>query len=226
MSPMVKGGFIVRQSMNITNSEKKCLESFLDGEIRNAYNIRELTNYKHYPTVLRAVKKLEIKGLIKKEGIDKIKKSTYYSITFEGMLYSSIINNNTDEAYRLICSSSKHFIDIIDVFNSTYIEQNIFNDVYAEIFRSLSIRKEYNIDKIIENSLGDIYMDHYLDLTNVYNDNDFLNIKDKALLMLEESKKYLWMRKILQNTLRSLYEHAEKDFYLYQELNDKINLDL
>jgi len=226
MSPMLRAEFIVRHALNISNSEKKCLESLLDGGIRNAYKIKELTNYKHYPTVLRAVKKLEVKGLITKEGKDEIRKSTYYSINFDGRLYLSIIYNDIDEAYKLISAKSKHFIDVINVFNQTYMIKTIFENTYKEIFKNVSIRKEYDIDVIMETIIYNVFMEDFVELSNIINRNDFMTYKNESLSIIEESKKYYWIYGILQNVIKSLYKHSEDELKLYKELNEKINDDL
>ncbi len=100
------------QYHKVTKTEVAILEAIVEAKNGNAYTIWKASGFKHYPTVLRVLRKLKEKRLINTLDERGSRNDIVYVSTLATSLYLSIAKNDTEKIKQIIEESSSLFHDL------------------------------------------------------------------------------------------------------------------
>jgi hypothetical protein len=135
--------------------EVKILETIIQMESGNVYNIWKSSGLKHYPTALRVVKKLEQKkmAVMLSENGDRGEK--IYSPTLLGILTYFSLKEDAAKLIETISGKSQSFRDMLNANLIPDSEVLLWIASYArQIMYDLKDRREQNINDIVRNNLS------------------------------------------------------------------------
>jgi hypothetical protein len=95
-----------------SKAESKILETLARIERGNAYQVWKKSGLKHYPTVLRTLKKLEKKRLVNTMGTSGVRGEKTYSSTLVGVLISLIFSDNEKKVVEIALKESSLFREL------------------------------------------------------------------------------------------------------------------
>jgi len=222
MSPISDIAFTVLRHVSISKSEVKCLDILANNETLNAYEIWKLSDYKHYATILRAIKKLKDKNLVNEIVLETSRNATYYSIKFGSKLYYYLITENEIKAIELLKSESKKFNEFYEGFILAINAHYSLIGIYERII-SLTIKNEkYDLEKVIEENASDTIVDYLNDVVNdiVYNRTTYDNEVIQTILYL--SKKYTWIYNVTMEKIKGSLDWGKKLYDSYTNIRSMI----
>ena len=210
------------KNLKVSDSEAKCLEILSNNDMINAYEIWKLSDYKHYPTILRAIKKLKNKGFVDESVQEVFKNATYYTINLGGELFYYFISENYDNAFNLLKKDSEKFKIFYDEFcaviGGTYTLFNIFERIIL-----LTIKNEKcNIEQEIEKLAEGIIAGYLNDLVNalVYDEITYEN--DILQSIVKISKKYKWIYDLNMKGIESSQDWSRNMYEAYTKIRSMI----
>ena len=226
MCPISLDAFTALGVVNVSKSERIGLQILIDGESLNAYEIWQRSEYKHYPTILRAVKKLNKKGLINEIAHDDARKTIYYTINFGGQIYYYLISNNVDKANQNLINKSLRFRELSDGFLMHNWGSRIRRKIYEKIIAYEIEGSEYNInseiEKILELVINDYLTDIINDITNEYVSFDVEELQN----IINYSKKFRWIYNITENIIQNGIKYSDKLNMAYRKTNAMLESNL
>ena len=218
MSPISLQAFTVLGVVNTSKSEIACLGVLSDCEPLNAYEIWQKSGYKHYPTILRAVKKLDEKGLIDVSMPDATRNATHYNINFGGLIYYFIISDNVEKSNKLLMEKSLRFRELSEDFFAYRWGTMILNDIYVAVISNEIKNKDYNINSEIERIVERTFADYISDITNEIA-NDYASFEVEELQkIIEYSKKFNWVYDITQKIVKDGIDFTNKWHITYSKI--------
>jgi len=169
----------------LSKSEAKILDTLLAIESGNAYGLWKTSGLKHYPTVLRAVKKLKEKRLIKDLSESGTRGEKIYIPTLFGTLLHYALRDEENRIAEIISQKSRLFKELLDSKieqNSHFLSRIILRYMVYDVLKGKS--------PIIDDLIKDIYLDFIRD--NVSNIDD-----SKSKNELKKLSKVEWLRNFI-----------------------------
>jgi hypothetical protein len=162
----------------------------------NAYSVWKKSKLKHYPTVLRTLRKLHEKNLVEILSKDGLHGETTYIPTLQGSFIFYIFRNEEHELLKFISSNSRLFKELHGIQpDELWIYAIIREFCWSEKREKISI--DELVRKIIEQDVGD-------SILNVSNDPEAL----KNLRMLSRVG---WIKSLIIKRTKSEIDYAKRN---------------
>ena len=185
----------------LSKTEEEILTTMITLKSGNAYSSWKASGLKHYPTVLRTLKKLEEKRLVQVMSENGIRGERIYAPTLFGTLLNSALKDEKTRLKEIISQNSTRFQQLLesletdDSLNYTYM-------VVHEMVLDIVGGKSRTIDDILN---------EYFDLVIV---NEVTNIHlgegEKHKNEVIKFAKVEWLRKLTIEIIEGEIESSEK----------------
>jgi len=170
----------------------------------NAYNSWKASGLKHYPTVLRTLKKLEEKRLVQIVSENGIRGERIYAPTLFGTLLHYALRDEKTRLVEIISQSSSLFQEMLESLGTDFSQDYTYM-IVREMVSDVAGGKSRTIDNILEEYFSEAI------------DNDLINIDIDKKYRNEVIKfaKVEWLRKLTIKLIETEIQSYEK---LTQEL--------
>jgi len=102
-------GNLIPKYIRLSKTEAKILDTIVATKSGNAYGLWKTSGLKHYPTVLRTLKKLEGKRLVQALSESGTRGERIYSPTLVGILVSYVLHAEEKKLVEIVAKDSSLF---------------------------------------------------------------------------------------------------------------------
>ena len=193
---------IPRQLQKLSKIESMILGALMTMESGNAYSLWKETKLKYYPTVLRALKKLEEKNLVKIISKGGSRGETVYAPTLTGIFVFYILKEESQKLLNFVSKNST-------LFRELYTMQKDIRWMYSiirEFFWSEK-REQLSIDEMVKSVLETSIMDAL----------DNIRYDPKARKKLMEFSKISGVKPLIIEMIETEIERNKKDLKALNE---------
>lgn len=188
MQPIKELGNTISTNLPLSEIDRRVLKTLIEIKSGNAYVIWKASHLKHYPTVLRSLKKLDANGCVEVSKVKGTRGEKQYGSTLPGILISLALEENLPKIREIIANNSSKFRELLNA--------NVANvDGWAvKIVESIfwKIRKKREAKESIDEILEEIMYDNI--------DGWFINIqtepRDAINEIIERARAVEWIRQI------------------------------
>lgn len=194
--------------VSLSNTEFGTLNALIGIDGGNAYRVWQNSGLKHYPTVLRALKKLKGKGLV-----DVLEKTgergeKFYVQTFLGTLVPPIVNQNTKKVFNLLAKRSVRFEELVlsEIEETKVYEWAV--ETVSELAKSPKADGSQNLNKILERLVFDDLGSIIVGVLN-YRENE--TELSEILTLLKHFATVSWVKNLIEIHLNEMIDDVNKD---------------
>lgn len=188
--------------------EFKVLSSLIELNKANTYNIWKNSKLKHYPTVLRTLKKLEAKGVVKASKERGERGERFFAPTLLGTLVPALIGKDRKKLVDTMSEKSSKFKDLVE----SKIEEDFLYSWAIDTIRHLSMDSEKkmpeNLNKILEYEVYDDLGGWTIDVTNCRDNEKELS---ELMCKLRNFASCKWVKNLVLIHLNNWLNNAKKD---------------
>lgn len=142
-------GDIIPRYMRLTKTEAKVLDTIVTEKRGNIYSLWKVSRLKHYPTVLRAVKKLGEKGLVQVSNERGTRDEKIYVPTLVGTLVFYVLNGQEKKIVDIVKKNSSLFRYLFKIDKDKYWAFRAVHEIITHEFA-----ESRSIDEAIKFHLG------------------------------------------------------------------------
>jgi predicted transcriptional regulator len=193
----------ISTNLPLSEIDSKVLKTLIKIKGGNAYTTWKASGLKHYPTVLRSLKKLEANGCIEVSKVKGMRGEKQYVPTLPSILISLALEENLPKIREIITNNSSKFRELskANVANIDDWAVEIVEGVFWGIKAKRKTKKSF--DEILEEKIYD------------YIDGFFINIlterRDAINEIIESARAVEWMRQIAFKVIEALIDWSEKE---------------
>ena len=176
-------GNLIPKYIRLSKTEAKILDTIVATKSGNAYGLWKTSGLKHYPTVLRTLKKLEGKRLVQALSESGTRGERIYSPTLVGILVSYVFNREDKKIVEIVAKDSSLFRELSKIKKNDDLAFYAVQDILLDVYRK---KEPQNIDDAIKKRLEDDIIDNILDYA--------FNRNEKAMELILKFSKIKWMR--------------------------------
>jgi Fe2+ or Zn2+ uptake regulation protein len=195
-----------------SRAEARVLATIIRVGVGNVYQIWQSSGMKHYPTVLRIMKKLEEKRLVEATEQSGTRGEKIYSSTVGGVLIHHIFSGNENEILKIMAEESMLYQEL------RKMEESEYHAVRAakKIILNQQKGKRTTFDEAIRESVEDYIMDTLLD--------DALNLNRKIISTFVEKSKVGWVKEVIIQAIEEEKSRAKAELKLLDDLEKKLEV--
>lgn len=143
-------GDILPKYIRLSKTEAKILDTIITVKSGNAYSLWKASGLKHYPTVLRTLKKLEEKRLVQKLSESGTRGERMYTPTLLGTLVSHIFNGEKKKIIKIVAENSSLFRELSKIEDVDYYAFRAVQEIVLDAYRKTAPR---GIDESFKNCI-------------------------------------------------------------------------
>jgi len=203
---------ILSYNVPTSQTERKILKTLTKIRGGNAYAIWKASGLKHYPTVLRTLRKLEEKGCIE-VSVQGIRKQKQHFVTPLGTIVSLASEKNLLKIREFIEDNSSKFREL-KKGSAEDADDLLFNVVQSMSFRGRSKKlPKKSIDEIVEDEISE----HLA--------NTFLSIQEKdSMDTITRITKVPWVRQLVLKEIEGYLDWSKKQVEELEKLKANLML--
>lgn len=156
---------IPKHLQKVSKTESKVMETLMTMKSGNAYSLWKQSKLKHYPTVLRTLRKLNEKNFVEILSKDGVRGETTYYLTVQGSFVFYFLRNEEQELLDFLSSSSRLFQEVRGVLRESVQARVWMFSIVRDIFW-VEERKKVNIDEVVKKSVKSYVGDRILNIRN------------------------------------------------------------
>jgi hypothetical protein len=154
-------GHTIPAHIRLSKTEAKILDTITTKQSGNAYRLWKASGLKHYPTVLRTLKKLEQKRIVQALGESRVRGERIYTPTLRGTLISYIFKGNEKKIIEIVEKNSSLFRELYKVDKDDYwafraVEEFILGTYTGRESRNIDDCVKFRLDWVVSDTLMDI----------------------------------------------------------------------
>lgn len=192
-------GNIIPTYIRLSRTEAKILETTIEMKNGNAYGLWKRSGLKHYPTVLRTLKKLKEKRLAQVLSESGTRGERVYSPTLVGTLVSYIFNRDEKKLVNIVAENSSLFQELHKIEKDDDLAFFAVQDIVLDVYRR---KKSRGIDEAVEERVAEEIFGR------------ILNIDEGETEWISKFSKVKWVRE------RAIREIESERTRLRQKMND------
>lgn len=179
------------QYLRPSKVESTILETLARIERGNAYQVWKNSGLKHYPTVLRTLKKLEKKRLINTLVASGMRGEKTFSSTLGGVLVHLIFSGNEKKVVEIVLKESSLFRELYKVEKDN---NWAFSSTQRFILSMQKDKRPLSFDEAVRNSVHAYVVDTVMDA--------FLNENQESLAWLAKQLKVRWVKDVIAERIQ------------------------
>jgi hypothetical protein len=157
---------IPSQYHEFTVTEEKILETIIGMKSSNAYAIWKTSGLKHYPTVLRLLKKLHEKRLIQVRDQKGIRGETIYASTLAAVFLLYSVKEESKKLNQVIANNSDFFRELATVEKGEWWALSVAREIIED---AVTAKKQRDINEVLRDKVEEMLQDTILNIS--YNNN-------------------------------------------------------
>ncbi len=185
-------GDVIPKYIRLSKTEAKILDTVITEKSGNAYVLWKRSGLKHYPTVLRTLKKLEGKRLVQVLSESGTRGERIYAPTLVGTLVSYVFNGEKKKIVKMVEKNSSLFRELYKVDKEDYWAFRAVEDVILDVYRK---EKPRSFDEAIVGRVQGLIVDMIVE--GVHNKNE------KATEWIIKSSKIKWISELTIREIES-----------------------
>lgn len=193
-----------------SKAEEQVLATIVQVGRGNTYQIWKSSGLKHYPTVLRVLKKLEEKRLVEATEQSGMRGEKIYSSTVGGVLVHHIFSPNENEILEIVARESSLFQELRKMEESEY---HAFSAAKIIILDQLK-GKSTSFDEAIRESVEENISDEFL--------NAALNIDRKIIPLFVKKSRVGWVKDVIIQTIEEERSRTKAELKFLDDVENKI----
>lgn len=154
-------GDIVPRYIRLSKTEARILGTLIVMKSGNAYSSWKTSGLKHYPTVLRTLKKLEEKRLVQAMSEKGTRGEIIYAPTLVGVLAFYIFNEEEKKIVDMVTENSKLFREFSKIEKKDDLPFYAVQDILLDMYRK---REPRGIDEAVRERLEGDLKDHVFNI--------------------------------------------------------------
>ena len=201
---------VVPHYIRLSKTEAKILDALISVKSGNAYSLWKASGLKHYPTVLRTLKKLEEKRFVQALNERGTRGERIYTPTLVGILGSYVFNGEEKKIVNMVGENSKLFRELSKIQKDNDLAFYAVQDILFDVYRK---RKPRSIDEAVKERLEDDLQGHVFSILDegsrewIIKVSKVKSMRELAVKEIEISMD--WCKKQLE-TLKQLKETLTK----------------
>ena len=205
-------------NLPLSKTDRKVLKTLIKIKSANAYATWKASGLKHYPTVLRSLKKLEANGCVEVSKVKGMRGEKQYVPTLPSILIFLALEENLPRIREIITNNSLKFRELVkaNVANGDYWTVKIVAEVFWDLRAKRKARKSF--DEILEEEMHD-------DI-----DGYFMNIQTESgeytIEIVERARAVEWVREIAVKVLERQIDWWEKQVKALKKTKEMITKNL
>lgn len=192
-------GDIVPRYISLSKTEAKILDTVITEKSGNAYGLWKRSGLKHYPTVLRTLKKLEEKRLVQVLSEKGTRDERIYAPTLLGTLVSYIAKGQEKRIVKMVAKNSSLFREVSKIEKDDDWAFFSVQDILLDVYRKKEPR---GIDEAVKERVGEEII------------GCVINIDESAMEWILKFSKVKWIRQ------RAIRETESERTFLKQKMSD------
>jgi len=142
-----------------SRTEAKILDTIVKEKSGNAYSLWKASGLKHYPTVLRALKKLEEKRLVQVLSEKGMRGERTYTPTLVGTLITYKVKGEEKKIVEMVEKNSSLFRELYKIDKDDNWALRVFSEIMMDFYRKIEPRSfDAIIRKEVESWLDDYFL--------------------------------------------------------------------
>lgn len=209
-------------SMKLTSAELTILGTLDSMERANAYAIWQKSGLKHYPTVLRALKKLQLKGQIDVMEVGKSRGNRLFALSLKG----NIVLASEEGVERVMQILSAKSLRLKSLTESSSVDcKEIVSYISYELIKDILIEKpkKINIDAMVEDEVYGFFQSVLVEMTN-YRMPSYEKNLQKSIEDIKRWAKIGWLREFILDISKDLLKSAEWQRDLFSQLISDVSV--
>jgi len=204
----------ISTNLPLSEIDSKVWKTLIEINGGNAYATWKASHLKHYPTVLRSLKKLEAYGCVEVSKVKGMRGEKQYKPTLLSILISLALEENLPKIREIIINNSSKFRELskANVANTDDWAVKIVNDMFWDMRAKRKVSKSF--DEILEEKMRE-------DI-----DGWFLNIQhdqgDGIDEIVERARAVEWVKKIAVEVIEIQVDWWEKQIEELKKTKEKI----
>ena len=188
---------IPRHLQKLSKSESKIMETLMTMKSGNAYSLWKQSKLKHYPTVLRTLRKLNEKNFVEVLSKDGVRGETIYGLTVQGSFVFYVLRNEGQALLGFLLSNSRLFQELHGVFLTDSVQARAWMlSIVRDVFR-IEGGKKVSIDEVVKENVESYVGDR---ISNIRDDPE----ARKELRMLSRIG---WIKPLIIEETQSAIDH-------------------
>jgi hypothetical protein len=178
-------GDTIPKYIRLSKTEAKILNTIAVVKRGNAYGLWKTSGLKHYPTVLRTLKKLEKKRLVQALSESGTRGERIYVPTLVGTLVSYVFNGEKKKIVKMVEENSSLFRELYKMDRDEDWAFVVAEDIISDFYRKKEPR---SFDEAIEDRLQGLIVDNMVDFVH--------NKIEKGMEWILKFSKIKWIREL------------------------------
>lgn len=155
-------GDTVPKYLRLSKTEAMVLDTIITTKSGNAYRLWKTLGLKHYPTVLRTIKKLEEKRLVQVLSESGKRGERIYAPTLVGTLVSHIYNGEEKKIVEIVAENSSLYRELTKIEKDVGWAFFAVRDILFDMYRDRT--EVRGIDEAVKSSVKDHLLDRLLNI--------------------------------------------------------------
>lgn len=158
--------------------DTKVLATLIEVHSGNAYNVWKKSGLKHYPTVLRSLKKLRKRGFVTATRTVGMRSTRHYKLTLVGTISYHLLKKDKKTLYNILIENSPKFRDLV---NYKFRDIDAIASYAISWFMNFSLSgredlKRATLDERVESPFDDRINNDLMSINDRDSKNDLIEI--------------------------------------------------
>jgi predicted transcriptional regulator len=210
---------ILGENISLSQAELDVLKALIRIGGSNTYEIWKESGLKHYPTVLRNLKKLQLKGLSRVTHLKTGRARNIYTSSFLGTLTPAMIEQDRERLLIQMSKQSTKFEDLLKLKIENDEKYHLGMRIIRELFRKRNTKDSEDIDKLVKDQTEDYIAECTLEITNQRHDEKELS---EILGVLKELTTIQWIKKLVISFLDRWSGEIKEDLRNFQRFRKQL----
>jgi len=145
--------------LTFSKTEAKILDTIVAEKNGNAYSLWKTSGLKHYPTVLRTLKKLEKNRLVQVSSEKGTRGEKIYTPTLVGTLVSYEVKGEEKKEIEIIEKNSRLFRELYKINKDDYWGLCVVREIMLDVYRK---REPRSLDEVVKKEMEETLDDYVL----------------------------------------------------------------
>lgn len=204
-------GDITPKYVGLSKTEAKILRTMITVKRGNAYGLWKASGLKHYPTVLRSVKKLKEKRLVQILSENGARGERVFAPTLVGTLVSYIFNGEEKKIVEIVAENSSLFRELYKIDKDDYWAFAVVQDIIVDVYRKEEPR---SFDEAVKDKVEGAIVDNVTD--------GVFNRDTRSMDWILKLPKVKWVREIAIEWIESERQRTKQMMNDLDELKKRL----
>jgi hypothetical protein len=210
---------ILGENISLSQAELDVLKALIRIGGSNTYDIWKESGLKHYPTVLRNLKRLQLKGLSRVTHLKTGRARNIYTSSFLGTLTPAMIEQDRERLLIQISKQSTKFEDLLKLKIESREKYDLGIRIIRELVKKRNTKDCEDINKLVKDLTEDYIAEYTIQITNERHDEKRLS---EILGALKELTTLQWVKELVISFLDYWSGEIKEDLRNFQRFRKQL----